>query len=150
MRAVSRHAAALGEATRRVGAAEGRQPEEEWALGACGLLADLEEMQAQQAAFIAAARRIVATVSTEPPSGPRPAAGLDLAAAVSDYERSLVLWALARAGGQQLEAARLLGVRTSTLNEKMKRLAIRRPCEAQATAEPHEVISMRGRRGPST
>jgi len=44
---------------------------------------------------------------------------------VRQYERSLLLWALARSGGQQLAAARLLGLRPTTMNEKLKRLGIR-------------------------
>lgn len=43
---------------------------------------------------------------------------------VEAYERRLILRALERAGGNQHRAALALGVRPTTLNEKLKRLGI--------------------------
>jgi DNA-binding NtrC family response regulator len=44
---------------------------------------------------------------------------------VEEYERALILKALADSGGHQRRAARALGVLPTTLNEKMRRLSIR-------------------------
>src|SRR5687768_11154940 len=44
------------------------------------------------------------------------------------YERNLLQWALARTGGNQKEAAALLGIRPTTLHEKLKRLRLSLPC----------------------
>ncbi len=49
---------------------------------------------------------------------------IDLAAEVQRFEEDLIRCALLRAGGNQRRAARLLGVRTSTLNMKIKRFGI--------------------------
>ncbi len=58
-------------------------------------------------------------------SVPRPAAfppeGIDLKEAVSTYRRSLLAAAMGRAGGVQTEAARLLGLKPTTLNEMLQR-----------------------------
>jgi len=43
---------------------------------------------------------------------------------IEAYERRLIKAALMRAGGNQLRAALVLGVRPTTLNEKLKRLGI--------------------------
>jgi len=51
--------------------------------------------------------------------------GLSLGEAVSMYERGLIMAALARAEGVQRQAARLLGMRPTTLNEKIKRMGLR-------------------------
>ncbi len=45
--------------------------------------------------------------------------------AVEDYERSLIRWALEKGGGVQRRAAEILGMKPSTLSERMKRLGIR-------------------------
>jgi len=50
---------------------------------------------------------------------------VDLSRAVSDYERQLIESALKQAGGVQKRAARLLGVKPTTLNEKLKRFRAR-------------------------
>jgi len=47
-----------------------------------------------------------------------------LKARVEAYERRLIMVALERAGGNQHRAAQVLGVRPTTLNEKLKRLGI--------------------------
>jgi DNA-binding NtrC family response regulator len=59
------------------------------------------------------------------PAGATLPPGTDLPGAVLRYERDLIEQALRRAGGVQKRAADLLGVRPTTLNEKIKRLRIR-------------------------
>ena len=49
---------------------------------------------------------------------------MDLSGAVSRYERRLIESALRRTGGVQKQAAQLLGLKPTTLNEKIKRLKI--------------------------
>jgi two-component system response regulator PilR (NtrC family) len=51
--------------------------------------------------------------------------GVGLAEAVSRYERQLIESALRKSGGVQKRAARLLGLKPTTLNEKIRRLGIR-------------------------
>ena len=65
---------------------------------------------------------------------------------VEDYERRLILAALARAHGNQRRAAAELGCLPTTLNEKMRRLGLR-ACdqslsgpEADGTESGHELI----------
>ncbi|MFH1177603.1 MAG: sigma-54 dependent transcriptional regulator [Acidobacteriota bacterium] len=60
---------------------------------------------------------------TVPPSH-LPAEGLDLRDAVNQYTRALIEASLARCGGVQRRAARMLKVRPSTLNEMIRRLGI--------------------------
>jgi DNA-binding NtrC family response regulator len=57
-----------------------------------------------------------------PPAGPP--AGLDFYGAVQRLERQLIESALERAGGVQKHAAQILGLKPTTLNEKIKRLGI--------------------------
>jgi len=52
--------------------------------------------------------------------------GFNLQEQVREYERNLIVSALAAAGGHQRRAAAALGIRPTTLNEKMKRLGLRR------------------------
>jgi DNA-binding NtrC family response regulator len=49
---------------------------------------------------------------------------IDLAGEVARYEADLIRCALFRTGGRQRQAARLLNVKVSTLNAKIKRLEI--------------------------
>lgn len=49
---------------------------------------------------------------------------IDLTAEVQNYEASLIRCALMRTGGNQRRAARLLGIKCTTLNAKIKRLGI--------------------------
>jgi DNA-binding NtrC family response regulator len=60
----------------------------------------------------------------------------DLKTLLEDYERSLILDALAATGGNQRQAAFALGVLPTTLHEKLKRLRIRalEPLAPQALA----------------
>ena len=51
---------------------------------------------------------------------------------VEDYERRLILEALARARGNQRRAAAELGCLPTTLNEKMRRLGLRACDQASA------------------
>lgn len=61
------------------------------------------------------------------PSSSLPPAGADgLAARVAEFERQLIAAALAESGGSQTLAAGRLGVRKTTLHEKIKRLGLRR------------------------
>jgi two-component system response regulator PilR (NtrC family) len=50
--------------------------------------------------------------------------GLSLFDAMARYERQLIVSALRESGGIQKQAARLLGLKPTTLNEKIKRLGI--------------------------
>jgi hypothetical protein len=97
-----------------------------------------EHMQRDQAAIQATARDLFsALAATRMPGRPRaPRIPLSLPRLLAAYERSLVLWALARSRGEQTTAARLLGIRATTLNEKMKRMGISRPHEAALQAPP--------------
>jgi transcriptional regulator with GAF, ATPase, and Fis domain len=47
--------------------------------------------------------------------------------ALQSFERELILDALSRAQGVQKKAAALLGLKPTTLNEKIKRLGLREP-----------------------
>jgi DNA-binding NtrC family response regulator len=58
---------------------------------------------------------------------------LDLKSRLIEYERSLILAALAQQNGNQRRAAAALGVLPTTLHEKMKRLGLK---SGPATAEP--------------
>ena len=53
-----------------------------------------------------------------------PGQRISLKQVMADYERSIILSALAAAGGNQRRAARALSVLPTTLCEKMKRLGI--------------------------
>lgn len=108
------------------------------------LLDELAALEARQAAFNAAVRRLLMAVAEDPPVPSRPIAHLDLPALLFAYERSLVLWALAKAGGRQLDAARVLGIQPTTINEKMKRLGIARPKRAEALPPPPSEPLRRG------
>ena len=67
-------------------------------------------------------------------------AGFNLQEQVRQYERNLIQNALAAAGGHQRRAARALGIRPTTLNEKMKRLGLRRDTMPQDEAALGPVI----------
>ena len=60
-----------------------------------------------------------------PGSGGGPVQGTRFQSAVSRYERQLIETALRQAGGVQKRAAEILGLKPTTLNEKIKRLKIR-------------------------
>ena len=67
----------------------------------------------------------------EEPATPSPRGLKEL---VEEYERALILKALADSGGHQRRAARALGVLPTTLNEKMRRLRIRPARESSRRA----------------
>jgi DNA-binding NtrC family response regulator len=67
-------------------------------------------------------------------------AGFNLQEQVRQYERNLIQNALAAAGGHQRRAARALGIRPTTLNEKMKRLGLRRDTLPQDEAAPNPMM----------
>ena len=56
------------------------------------------------------------------PSGELPAAGIDLEDEVARYEHARIRQALAKAGQNKRVAAELLGLKRTTLIEKLKRL----------------------------
>jgi len=51
--------------------------------------------------------------------------GIDLPAEVGRFEAELIRYALEHTGGHQVRAARLLGLKTTTLNNKIKQYKIR-------------------------
>ena len=63
----------------------------------------------------------VESPQTQAKAGPR---DLDLRKAVDELERSMIVEALARAGGNRTEAARLLGIRRALLYARLKQLGI--------------------------
>jgi len=58
-------------------------------------------------------------------AGPALPPGATFEDAVAEYERALIRWALEQSGGVQRRAAERLGLKPTTLNEKIKRLGIR-------------------------
>lgn len=68
----------------------------------------------------------------------------DLKQLLESYERALILTALAGTGGNQRRAAQQLGLLPTTLNEKMKRLGLRRPLEAISPSSPQAAQGLRG------
>ena len=58
-----------------------------------------------------------------------PASSRGLKEKMEDFEREIILAALAEAGGHQRRAAAALGVLPTTLCEKMKRLGLRERSE---------------------
>lgn len=55
----------------------------------------------------------------------QPGPNQDLPSLIEDYERKLILLALEAAGGHQRRAAASLGIRATTLSEKLRRLGLR-------------------------
>jgi len=62
--------------------------------------------------------------ASAPPVGNGVRDGLDLNRAVAAFERELIEEAMKQAGGVQKQAARLLGLKPTTLNEKLKRIKL--------------------------
>ena len=94
----------------------------EWHARLRELLREHERLEHEQRELLEATlQRLDFTVSH--PGGPT----ADLRGLVAAYERALIAWALASAGGQQNRAAALLGLGPTTLNEKIKRLQIAVP-----------------------
>jgi sigma-54 dependent transcriptional regulator, flagellar regulatory protein len=69
--------------------------------------------------------------------------GVDLPALVLEFERQLIDQALLRTDGNRGAAARLLGLKRTTLVEKLRRLGGDLPAEGGAAAD-----SIAGRSGP--
>jgi DNA-binding NtrC family response regulator len=63
---------------------------------------------------------------------------LDLRSRLLAYERHLISAALARTGGNQRRAARLLGILPTTLHEKRKRLGLRGEAPHAGPGDPRE------------
>jgi DNA-binding protein Fis len=63
--------------------------------------------------------------------------GIDLYAEVSRFEIELICCALQHTGGHQIRAARLLGLKTTTLNNKIKhyKIDVHRATDAAAAAQ---------------
>ncbi len=82
--------------------------------------------------------------SSEPALGPPlmnlPAEGIDLEKVVSDFERTLLLKALERTGGNRTEAARVLGVTFRSLRYRLSKLGIS-GSDASEGAEADESLS---------
>jgi len=94
----------------------------------------LEGLNSIASEFMALAKELVETLRPRVEVYPRGVdasrTGLpakDLRAQVDDYERELVLSALQACDMNQVLAAKILRVLPTTLNEKMKRLGLRRP-----------------------
>jgi two-component system, NtrC family, response regulator AtoC len=71
----------------------------------------------------------------EPPPTDISEGGVNFDAVVSKVERDLLLQSLARAGGNKMRAAQLLGMKRTTFVEKLKRLGIEWEKEPTDTAE---------------
>jgi len=82
-------------------------------------------LQEGQDLDLLARKLVAAALSGGPDTEGDPAASVRLSAQVEAYERELILKALGVCGGSQREAAVALGVRPTTLNEKLKRLGLR-------------------------
>ena len=78
-------------------------------------------------------------VETSPrPAGCRPFdpdRGIDLYEEMRQYEIQLIRWALQEAHGKQVIAAKLLGIRPTTLNNKIKQYRLDWKEEASAQAD---------------
>jgi len=58
-----------------------------------------------------------------------PVEGVSLDAVVTNIERELLLHSLSQAGGNKMQAAKLLRMKRTTFVEKLKRLQVEEPCE---------------------
>jgi two-component system, NtrC family, response regulator AtoC len=65
--------------------------------------------------------------------------GIDFYREIEDYETALIKRALDRCGGNQTHAARLLHMKSTTLNAKMKHYGLNqtRPMLRQTSVRPH-------------
>jgi len=64
-----------------------------------------------------------------------PGANQSLTSLIEDYERKLIVLALEAAGGHQRRAAASLGIRPTTLSEKLRRLGLRQRRKRVETEE---------------
>ena len=65
-----------------------------------------------------------------------PGPNQNLTTMIEDYERRLIVLALEAAGGHQRRAAASLGIRPTTLSEKLRRLGLRQR-RKRALLDPH-------------
>ena len=64
-----------------------------------------------------------------------PGPNQSLTSLIEDYERKLIVLALEAAGGHQRRAAASLGIRPTTLSEKLRRLGLRQRRKRVETEE---------------
>ena len=100
---------------------------EEWRRQLQAFLRQHEDLERRRGSALARALRTA--LDPRLGSGRRSATGREVAlpALVEAYERSLIEWALAAAHDCQKDAAQLLGLRATTLHEKLKRFGMLRP-----------------------
>jgi DNA-binding NtrC family response regulator len=68
-----------------------------------------------------------------------PGPNQNLSNLVDDYERKLIVLALEAAGGHQRRAAASLGIRPTTLSEKLRRLGLRQRRKRQDAAQGEDL-----------
>jgi len=103
--------------------AEYERMSEAWRRQLQATLEGFDELETERRKILEAAVRaaaIVASLGSAPDGRLLPA----LPVLIADYERNVIQWALANTKGNQKGAAALLGVRHTTLHEKMKRLGL--------------------------
>ena len=72
---------------------------------------------------LALLKEVESLKEAQPPEGGRP--NVNFSEEVRRFETELIRWALLRTGGHQRRAARLLNIKVTTLNAKIKRYGIR-------------------------
>ena len=72
---------------------------------------------------LALLKEVESLKEAQPPEGGR--ANVNFSEEVRRFETELIRWALLRTGGHQRRAARLLNIKVTTLNAKIKRYGIR-------------------------
>jgi DNA-binding NtrC family response regulator len=85
---------------------------------------EFDQLERQRRTILAAAVHC-ATVRDAWNGSPGREVLLKLPSVLAAYERNLLQWALLTTRGNQKQAAALLGIRGTTLHEKMKRLGLR-------------------------
>jgi DNA-binding NtrC family response regulator len=81
---------------------------------------EIPNLNSLREAALSLLREVESLASRQPQGNPK----LDLQQQVQRYESELIRQALQRTGGNQRRAAKLLGVKVTTLNCKIKRLGI--------------------------
>jgi DNA-binding NtrC family response regulator len=107
--------------------AEFNRRREEWRGQLKAILRQHEDLESRRCSALARALR---SALDPRQSGRRAAAegrAVDLPGLIEAYERGLIEWALTTAQGCQKDAAGLLGLRATTLHEKLKRFGLVRP-----------------------
>jgi DNA-binding NtrC family response regulator len=124
-RAADRAAAASTQTAAQLEAllVEYERASESWDRRLEGTLRELGELERRRRAILAAAVHY-ATVGDPWGDGADQPPSLRLPDVLMAYERNLVRWALAQTGRNQKAAAALLGIRGTTLHEKLKRLGV--------------------------